>query len=165
MFKRLFHLRSWRWGMHTMFVVTLALLLMGATDSGTRFNDLGHKLMCTCGCGQVLMECNHVGCQSSDHMRAELLAAMQKGGSDDQILQTFVEKYGPVVLAAPTKTGFNRIAWIMPYLTLALGLVVTAVVVRAWKTRSKAAPVVNAATVAAPELDALRRRVHEETEI
>ncbi len=165
MLKRLRHLRSWRWGMQTTFIATLALLLMGATDSGTRFNTLGHKLMCTCGCGQVLMECNHVGCQSSDRMRGELMSAMQKGGSDDQILQTFVEKYGPVVLAAPTKTGFNRVAWIMPYLTLALGLLLTAVLVRAWKTRSKAAPVVTAQNVTAPELDAMRRRVHEETEI
>ena len=26
-----------------------------------RFNKLGHSMMCTCGCGQVLLECNHVG--------------------------------------------------------------------------------------------------------
>ena len=27
------------------------------------FDKLGHvKLVCQCGCGQILMECNHVGC-------------------------------------------------------------------------------------------------------
>jgi hypothetical protein len=41
---------------------------LGATDAGSRFNDLGHRLMCTCGCAQLLGECNHVGCPS----RAEL---------------------------------------------------------------------------------------------
>jgi cytochrome c-type biogenesis protein CcmH len=165
MFKRLASLRSWRWGLQLAFVAVLGLLSMGASDSGTRFNTLGHKLMCTCGCGQVLLECNHVGCQSSDRMRGELMAAMQKGGSDDEVLNWFVQNYGPVVLAAPTKTGFNRVAWIMPYLTLALGILLTAVVVRAWKSRSKATPAASATTVPAPELDALRRRVHEETEI
>ena len=39
-------------------VAALAVVSLGATDSDTRFNGLGHKLMCTCGCGQVLLECN-----------------------------------------------------------------------------------------------------------
>ena len=63
------------------------LLLMGAGDDSARFKDLGHRMMCTCGCGQVLLECNHVGCQSSDKMRNELLAALDKGDNDDLILQ------------------------------------------------------------------------------
>ena len=37
-----------------------ALLLMGASGdrAGQRFERLGHNLMCECGCGQVLLECN-----------------------------------------------------------------------------------------------------------
>ena len=70
--------------------------------------------MCECGCGQVLMECNHVGCTTSEQMRKELKLAMDRGDSDDVILAGFVAKYGPAVLSAPTTTGFNRVAWIMP---------------------------------------------------
>lgn len=144
----------------------LVVLTLGATtDSDTRFNQLGHRLMCTCGCGQVLAECNHVGCQSSDHMRAELRAAMDQGGGDDQILQGFVDRYGPVVLAAPTKTGFNRVAWLMPYLALTLGLVLTGVMVRLWRSRSRAVPAAGSAGVPPAAMDSLRRRVHEETEL
>ena len=97
---------------------------MGAGDDSARFKDLGHRMMCTCGCGQVLLECNHVGCQSSDKMRNQLQAALDKGGSnsDDLILQGFVQEYGPTVIAAPTATGFNRVAWIMPFVALALGI-------------------------------------------
>ncbi len=54
---------------------------MGAGDDSARFKDLGHRMMCTCGCGQVLLECNHVGCQSSDKMRDQLQAALDKGGA------------------------------------------------------------------------------------
>ncbi len=36
-----------------------------------------------------------------------------------------MQKYGPTVLAAPTTTGFNRVAWIMPFLALVLGLLTT----------------------------------------
>ncbi|MGC2210077.1 MAG: hypothetical protein WA532_08175, partial [Candidatus Korobacteraceae bacterium] len=50
-------------------ILLSALLLMGASGDndpgGKRFDRLGHALMCQCGCGQVMMECNHVGCASS----------------------------------------------------------------------------------------------------
>ena len=38
---------------------------LGATDRARASNDLGHRLMCTCGCAQLLGECNHVGCPES----------------------------------------------------------------------------------------------------
>ena len=96
--------------------------LLGAGDEGARFNSLGHRLMCVCGCSQILLECNHVGCTYSDRMRGELMAGLDRGENDDLTLQDFVQKYGPTVLAAPTATGFNRVAWIMPFLALVLGL-------------------------------------------
>jgi len=111
------------------------VVFMGAGDDSARFKDLGHRMMCTCGCGQVLLECNHVGCQSSDKMRNQLLAALDKGNNDDLILQGFVQEYGPTVIAAPTATGFNRVAWIMPFAALAFGIIFVVYVVRSWKNR------------------------------
>jgi len=139
-------------------------LLMGAGDDA-RFNDVGHKLMCRCGCHQVLLECNHVGCTYSDSMRGEVMAGLQRGDSDDLILQAFVQKYGPTVLAAPTTTGFNRVAWVMPFVALTGGLMIVVLVVKAWNTRRSAATVSPATNVNAHDMDELRRRVHEETEI
>ncbi|HEY6969390.1 MAG TPA: hypothetical protein VJA94_09300, partial [Candidatus Angelobacter sp.] len=37
-----------------------------------RFNDIGSKIQCSCGCGQMLLKCNHVGCPSSDSMIRQL---------------------------------------------------------------------------------------------
>ena len=51
--------------------------------------------MCACGCRQILLECNHVGCSYSDRMRDELSTALTRGDSDDLVLQAFVQKYGP----------------------------------------------------------------------
>jgi len=113
---------------------------MGAGDEAARFNELGHKLMCVCGCGQILLECNHVGCKYSDTMRAELMAGVERGESDDLTLQGFVQKYGTTVLAAPTQQGFNRVAWVMPYLALVLGLITVSLIVRAWKNRPLVLP-------------------------
>ncbi len=164
---RLLQLRSWKLGMQAGFVLVMAVLLLGATrsDSDARFNDLGHKLMCTCGCGQVLLECNHVGCSYSDRMRQELMAVIDKGDNDSMALQWFVQKYGATVLAAPTTTGFNRVAWIMPFVALGGGIVLTIVLVRAWKHKQAAPAVVLPASLDATTMDSLRRRVHEETEL
>lgn len=143
-----------------------ALLLMGAAGdpTGQRFDRLGHNLMCTCGCGQVLLECNHVGCTTSEQMRQEMKLAMARGDSDDVILAGFVGKYGPTVLSAPTTTGFNRVAWIMPVVIFIAALVAVILVVRAWKNRTPRNPL-NPGSSAPEELDEFRRRAREETSL
>src|SRR5438270_3356006 len=107
-----------------MLLAALTVTLIAADDA--RFNTVGHKMICGCGCNQILLECNHVGCPRSDGMRKELLAAIvgrggpgggpddESGGgtgpgsksgpadnSDNAILQSFVDRYGPTILAAP----------------------------------------------------------------
>ena len=154
------------WRLASIAILCLVVVLfMGAGDDVSgRFNNLGHKLMCRCGCNQVLLECNHVGCTYSEGMRNELMAGLQRGDSDDLVLQAFVQKYGPTVLAAPTTTGFNRVAWIMPFVALTGGLLLVVVIVKSWNTRRAVVPA-GGATLDARELDELRRRVHQETEL
>jgi cytochrome c-type biogenesis protein CcmH len=143
-------------------IAVLAMLLMGA-DSDARFNGLGHQLMCACGCNQVLLECNHVGCTYSDRMRNELTAGIERGDNDSLILQSFVQKYGNTVLAAPTTTGFNRIAWIMPFAVFILAILLTIWLVRLWRSRAVAQPV-PAPSLNLEQLDDLRKRARQETE-
>lgn len=149
-------------------ILALAVIIfMGAGDDSARFKDLGHRMMCTCGCGQVLLECNHVGCQTSEKMRNELLAALDKGNSnnDDLILQGFVQEYGPTVIAAPTATGFNRVAWIMPFLVLALGIAFAIHIVRSWKNRPEPALADGIVIPRGNELEEFRRRARKETDV
>jgi cytochrome c-type biogenesis protein CcmH len=139
--------------------------LFGAGDEPTRVHDLGHRLMCVCGCNQVLLECNHVGCTYSDRMRTELVAAVDKGDNDDLTLQWFVQKYGTTVLAAPTTKGFNRVAWVMPYLALLLGLATVVLIVRRWKSRPLLLPAGAIRPVGGAELDHFREQARKDTEI
>ena len=143
-------------------IALLAMLFLGA-DTDARFNKLGHQLMCMCGCNQILLECNHVGCTYSERMRNELIAALERGDSDSLVLQSFVQKYGNTVLAAPTTTGFNRVAWIMPFAVLAAALALTVWLVRLWKARPVAQPVAQPKLDSA-ELDELRKKARKETE-
>ncbi|HLW89048.1 MAG TPA: cytochrome c-type biogenesis protein CcmH [Terriglobales bacterium] len=139
-------------------------LLLGAGDQAARFNDLGHRMMCVCSCNQILLECNHVGCTYSDRMRAELVAAVDRGDNDDLTLQSFVQKYGPPVLAAPTRTGFDRVAWVAPYLALVLGLGLVTFIIRGWRSRPLIMPADAPAPVQGLELDHFRAQARKETE-
>ncbi|MGD0860085.1 MAG: cytochrome c-type biogenesis protein CcmH [Terracidiphilus sp.] len=105
---------------------------LGATDASSRFNDLGHRLMCTCGCAQLLGECNHVGCPESGREREELKTAIAVGKSDKEILDWFAAKYGATMLAAPTTHGFDLVAWIAPFAVFGAALLGTVLLVRRW---------------------------------
>ena len=51
------------------------------------------------------------------------IAALDRGDNDDLALQSFIQKYGTTVVAAPSTTGFGRVAWIMPFVALAAGYI------------------------------------------
>lgn len=147
-------------------VVGLALCLvaglaMGAADAGARFNDLTSKLMCTCGCGQTLATCNHLGCSSLAREGGELKTAIARGDSDNTILIAFQNEYGPTVLSAPLLTRFNIIAWVVPPLFLGLGLIGAFVLVRRWRRRVAAQPPVEHGA----GFESMRERVRRETEL
>jgi cytochrome c-type biogenesis protein CcmH len=140
------------------------LVFLGAGDTSSRFNDLGHRMMCVCSCHQILLECNHVGCQYSTRMRDELMAAVERESNDDLALQWFVQTYGTIVIAAPTGKGFNRVAWIMPYLVLVFGLSTVVLIVRAWKGRPLVLPSGAVQPVQGAELDHFREQARKDTE-
>ena len=100
-----------------------------------RAKSLGTKLMCMCGCGQILTQCNHINCPSSGPMLKVLDAHVSKGEADDLIIQDFIQEYGEKVLSAPPATGFNSIAWYIPGAAFILGLGIVVVLIRMWRQR------------------------------
>lgn len=142
-------------------VIALTAMTLGSADTQARYQDLGHKLMCICGCSEILIECNHVGCPDSDRMLAELRAAIDHGDSNNVILAAFQDKYGPTALAAPMLTKFNIVAWVVPPALLILGLFGTWILVRRWRMRVAASPVIEEAEMS----DDLREKIRKETEV
>ncbi len=133
---------------------------LGATSPESRFTNLNHKLMCTCSCAEILGECNHVGCTFSTEELALLSTGLDAGSSDSVILDSFVAKYGAVVLAAPTKQGFDLVAWIAPFAVFAAALLGTILLIKHWSaSRPQTEP-----QMAIPEMDAMRERIRRETD-
>ena len=146
----------------SLLTVVLSVSLLGASGDRARFTDLGHRMMCVCGCNQILLECNHVGCTYSDRMREQLLAATQRESSDENILQTFVKEYGTTVLAAPTMRGFDRVAWIMPFAVFLAGALMAVILIRNWKARQPSHAGLHGTTAA---LDTYRDQARRETSL
>lgn len=118
--------------MQALAVALLVCLSLAATDTGDHFNKLGGKLMCTCGCAQMLLGCDHVGCPNRGEEMDRLRTGIATGQSDEVILQGFVQEYGMVVLSAPPAKGFDLVAWVMPFAVSILGLAGTVLLVRNW---------------------------------
>jgi len=151
--------------LHCTLLALAVFAFTGAGDPATRFTELGHQMMCICSCNQILLECNHVGCPDSDGMRNELMVAVNRGDSDSLVEQSFVQKYGPTVLAAPTTTGFNRTAWIVPFVALALGLSIVVLIIRAWKNRPTPAIADGLRPLRGAELEQFREKARKETDL
>jgi len=142
-------------------IVFVAFTMLGAISPTARFGRLGHNLMCTCSCSQILLECNHVGCPNSTGEIADLHAQMDAGASDAAIFNFFSVKYGPIALASPVRGGFDTVAWIGPFAFLLLGIILILLLLRLWKKRhDRLTPVALPAT---PDADALRDRIRDET--
>jgi cytochrome c-type biogenesis protein CcmH/NrfF len=142
--------------------VTFAMI--GATRS--QYDRVGHQLTCSCGCGEILAECNHVHCSYQPAMLSELRAQIATGATDKTILDWFVAKYGPIILAAPIRSGFDRVAWIVPLAVFLLATTGTFAIVWLWKRRALrlAGPPIPTAINLNPEHSALRDRIRQETE-
>ncbi len=144
------------------FVFLLALTTIGAGDTGSRFNSIGHKMVCTCGCGQILLECNHVGCPNSSGMIDDLRVQLSSGATDTSIFNAFMAKYGPTVLAAPIRGGFDNAAFIVPAAVFLLAIVGTAFLIRLWKGRHLVPA--GDPVFASSNTDSMRNRIRRDSE-
>ncbi len=121
--------------------------------------DLYKSIICMCGtCGRQLVgECT---CAYAAEMRAEISNLVRLGLTRDQVLAYYVKKYGSQEpLAMPVDKGFNRLAWLLPYVfgTGGLLLIGLAAVKRSRRPRAPAADAVRAQL--SPSMDAADREL------
>ena len=85
--------------------------------------ELQGELMCTCSCRRPLNDCPmEPNCHGLDAQRAKLDKYLDDGMSRDEVLAAFVRDHGTQeILMRPIDTGFNRLAWMFPYLVGASG--------------------------------------------
>jgi cytochrome c-type biogenesis protein CcmH len=140
-------------------MLAAALLLLGQGGNpleNPRVRRLGDQLVCLCGCGSSVTQCNMLHCEFSEPARQKLLRMVNAGMTDSEILAAFVKEYGQRVLMKPPSEGFNLLGWLMPFIALAAGLALVW-----WLIRRFRAPL----AAAGPEPDpALMARIEKETD-
>ena len=111
------------------------------------------EIMCTCGCQQIMGSCQmRPNCGHYDAQNVRLTGYIAEGKDYDAIKASFVQEFGgQAVLAAPLDQGFNRLAWLFPYLAAAAALIGIVVTARRWSRQ--AAPAASDAGLD-PELSA-----------
>jgi len=117
---------------------SFAVLPLVAQQQADRVKQIGGKFQCMCSCGQVLTQCNHVGCTVSTSMLKELGAMVNRGDSEDKITQAFVQEFGTMVYAEPPKSGFSLVAWLMPGFYFLAGAAIVVFFINKWRKQTPA---------------------------
>jgi cytochrome c-type biogenesis protein CcmH/NrfF len=105
--------------------------------------QMRHELVCICNCGhKPLAECP---CGVAAKMKDQLAAQIKLGKNRDEIRDYFVATYGSQEpLGAPLDRGFNRLAWLFPYVLGGTGIVAIGFAAMKWSkhdAQDPAAPV------------------------
>jgi cytochrome c-type biogenesis protein CcmF len=98
--------------------------------------ELQSAIICMCGtCGRKRVgECT---CELAGEMRKEIASLVAAGKSRDEIIAHFIQKYGSQeVLSEPIDQGFNRLAWLLPYVVGAVGIGVVGGMAVRWSRRA-----------------------------
>lgn len=110
-------------------MVSILLISPPSMFSETTVSEMTNYLMCTCGCSMPLYACE---CGTADKMKAKIQSMIDQGKNKDQILEAYVNLFGESILSAPTKEGFNLVAWILPFLTIGVVGVVLYKALKRW---------------------------------
>jgi cytochrome c-type biogenesis protein CcmH/NrfF len=134
-----------------------------ARDNSALVKDIEERIRCTCGCNLSVYTCRTTDftCSVSPAMHRAVMARLDAGMTEAQVLASFQQQYGDMIFMEPPKHGFNLLAYVMPFVGLAVGLGLVTGLVRRWFRRAAAPepePAQAAAgAVPAEELERLKR--------
>ena len=99
--------------------------------------SIEESLMCYCGCSDLTVRVCTCGTAAS--IRQDIATRLANGDSVKEVLASFVARHGEKILSAPTKEGFNLLAWIMPFAVLLAAGTALIVFIRRWSARGATA--------------------------
>ena len=122
--------------------------------------------MCYCGCSDLTVRvCT---CGTADAIREEIAGRLANRETPAQVVAAFVARHGEQMRSAPTKSGFDLVAWVTPFVVLILAGSALVVVVRRWGAARQASATAPGAEAGHPPtpgerraLDRVRREMKE----
>lgn len=137
--------------MRTVLIICLLTLLVtpGQVWAGDDYDEIINSLMCP-AClshGEILANGVDGGAEQAKEDIKQRLAA---GQTKEEIINAYVSMYGEQILAVPTKSGFNLLAWVIPPMAAAGGIGLVYFAISRWvrnhsvRPEPKAGPAVDA---------------------
>ena len=120
-------------------VLSLLVVPLALAQQSDRAKELSMRMMCVCGCHQILGVCNHVGCTYSHDMLKEIDDRVVRSESDDLIIQDFVQEYGAAVILIPAAKGLSFWMWVMPIVAVIGGVFVVRYALIHWRRNAASA--------------------------
>ena len=140
------------------FVLVAAALAQTASEKPSAdVRRVGARLQCQCGCKDSVATCSMLECSFSKPAKERIARMQATGYSDSQIVDAFIRDYGQVIfLALPSIVG-----WIVPYVSIGLGLLVIWAFVRKYR-RPQPATEAGPIEIDDPALEKYKEQIEED---
>ena len=100
-------------------------------------------LMCYCGCTDLTVRaCN---CGVAAEIKSDIRERLSAGQSSAEVIAAYVGKYGAQIRSAPSKQGFDLLAWWMPFIAVFAAGALVVSLVRRWARHPAQPPVPSSA--------------------
>jgi cytochrome c-type biogenesis protein CcmH len=119
--------------------------------------EVEQGLMCHCGCTDLTVRvCN---CGVAAGIKDDIRERLNAGQSKAEVIAAYVARYGAQIRSAPSRQGFDLLAWWMPFIAVFTAGAFLVVLVRRWARHPLPAPAAAAAEGPAAPRDATLERV------
>lgn len=100
--------------------------------------EIEQGLMCHCGCTDLTVRvCN---CGVAAGIKDDIRERLGAGQSRAEVIAAYVARYGAQIRSAPSKQGFDLLAWWMPFVAVFTAGAFLVVLVRRWARQPLPAP-------------------------
>jgi cytochrome c-type biogenesis protein CcmH/NrfF len=143
--------------------LVLALVVVAGAAAGQErptLADLEDEVICPVCAPETLEQSNS---PIAERMRAFIRQRIAAGDTKSEIKEKLVAQFGERVLAAPPRSGFNALAWILPLAGGAIAVATIAILAYRWSRAREEPPAATPSANGRPPLDPeLERRLDEE---
>jgi cytochrome c-type biogenesis protein CcmH len=105
---------------------------VGASQNDPGIIAIEKQLKCTCGCNLDVYICRTTDftCTYSPELHKEIVALKESGLTADEVIDAYLEKYGPEFRMAPKAEGFNLAGYLVPGIVVLAAGTILALVLR-----------------------------------
>ncbi len=116
-------MRQWKSSLLALGLAAFCLAQSSSQLLTPEIKRVGERLACLCRtCNNTVGDCPMLECHYGNPAKKKIADMQASGRSDDEIVKSFVQETGLEALSAPPTSGFSSLAYIMPWLAIAVGL-------------------------------------------